>query len=185
MCVCKKCSISRLAKQAQAQFLLLQLELSTRMQNMEVMLSYFLSINQPQAKCAIFKFTYQENNENILVSLYVLISKQSAFGYKNITFINVEVCLQGYIFLLFLILLWTSGMPHWMPQATIRILIKNTNNSSSTLIMFPFWKRKKPHPSLIILECPLNQDTVDTLFPINSKNLLWSFDFFMRWIYIF
>lgn len=35
-----------------------------------------------------------------------------------------------------------------------------------------FLEKKKPHPSLILLECPLNQDTVDTLFPINSKNLL-------------
>lgn len=41
------------------------------MQNMGVIVCYVLSINYPQAKCAGFKLTYQENNENLLVALNV------------------------------------------------------------------------------------------------------------------
>jgi len=55
--VCKKSSVSRLAQQAQAEFLLLQLGRSTGVQT--------------RAKYAIFKFTCHKKNENALVVLNV------------------------------------------------------------------------------------------------------------------
>lgn len=50
----------------------------------------------------------------------------------------------------------------------------NEKYFSKKLLITPtfFLEKKKPQPPLSLLECPLNQDTADTLFPINSKNLL-------------
>lgn len=64
-------------------------------------------------------------------------------------------------------------------NATLNAIGNEKDFSQEVLIITPlhlnyssFLEEKKQQPSLIILECPLNQDTVDTLFPINSKNLL-------------